>query len=62
MNMPCLSKQAYYKQVETILDVLEKVTKEELITAGQKLRNMILEETGASPGPTACTYKAGRSP
>ena len=46
MNMPCLSKQAYYKQVETILDVLEKVTKEELISAGQKLRNMILEETG----------------
>ena len=37
MNMPCLSKQAYYKQVETILDVLEKVTKEELISAGQKL-------------------------
>ena len=46
MNMPCLSKQAYYKQIETILDVLEKVTKEELISAGQKLRNMILEETG----------------
>lgn len=37
MNMPCLSKSAYYKQVETILDVLESITKKELISAGQKL-------------------------
>ena len=40
--------QANYTQVDTILDVLEKVTKEELISAGQKLQNTILEETGGS--------------
>lgn len=48
MNMPCLSKRAYYKQVETILDVLESVTKEELLSAGQKLRKLITEENGES--------------
>ena len=37
MNMPCLSKNAYYKQVDTILDVLEGETKEELVRVGQRL-------------------------
>lgn len=46
MNMPCLSKNAYYKQVDTILDVLEGETKEELVRAGQRLRKLIMEENG----------------
>lgn len=47
MNIPCLSS-AYYKQVETILDVLEIITKEEFITAGQKFQKLIMEENGES--------------
>ena len=30
MNMPCLSKPAYQKQLESILDALEKEAKEEM--------------------------------
>lgn len=44
MNMPCLSTRAYYKQVDSILDVLEKESKIELLSAGQRLRQAILQE------------------
>lgn len=44
MNMPCLSTRAYYKQVDSVLDVLEDEAKEELISAGQRLRQVIIEE------------------
>ncbi|CAH3151616.1 unnamed protein product [Pocillopora meandrina] len=30
MNMPCLSRAAYYKQVDVILEALESEAKEEL--------------------------------
>lgn len=42
--MPCLSTSSYYKQVDSILGIAEDYTKEELISAGQRLRNIILDE------------------
>ena len=44
MNMPCMSTSAYQKQVDSILDVVEDYTKEELTQAGQRLRNIVLDE------------------
>ena len=44
MDMPCLSRNAYYKQVNSILSVIESYTKEELLSAGQRLRKVILDE------------------
>lgn len=52
MNMPCLSLSAYHKQVDTILDGLEDVTKEELVNAGQRLRKLLIEENGESHSTT----------
>jgi len=46
MNMPCLSKPAYYQHVETILDALELEAQEEMKAAGQRLREHILKENG----------------
>ena len=46
MNMPCLSKPAYYQHVETILDALELEAQEDMRAAGQRLRVHILKETG----------------
>ena len=44
MNMPCLSKPAYYKQVDNILEALEDEAKEEMRKAGERLRQHILDE------------------
>ena len=44
MNMPCISTRAYYKQVDNILEVLEDEAREELKSAGQRLRQLILQE------------------
>ena len=44
MGMPCLSRNAYYKQVNSILSVIDSYTKEELLSAGQRLRKVILDE------------------
>ena len=44
MNMPCMSTSSYYKQVDSILGIVEDYTQEELISAGQRLRNIILDE------------------
>ena len=44
MNMPCMSTSSYYKQVDSILGIVEDYTHEELISAGQRLRNIILDE------------------
>lgn len=42
--MPCMSTSAYQKQVDSILEVVEDYTKEELTQAGQRLRNIVLDE------------------
>ena len=39
MNMPCISKQAYYNQVNIILEAQE--AEAELLKAGEKLRKLI---------------------
>ena len=44
MNMPCLSTRAYYKQVDNILEALEDETREELVSGGQRLRQIFMEE------------------
>lgn len=44
LNMPCMSKPAYYKQVEGIMGSLEEEAKEEMKQAGQRLRKLILDE------------------
>ena len=48
MNMPCLSRAAYYKQMDVILEALEDEAKEELVRAGQRLRQQVMEENGES--------------
>ena len=45
-NMPCLSRAAYYKQVDIIADTLKCVAQEELVSAGQRLRELVSKETG----------------
>ena len=42
--MPCLSKPAYKKQVDNILEALEDEAKEEMRKAGVRFRRQILEE------------------
>ena len=44
MNMPCLTKAAYYKQVENILEALENEANEEMRNAAERLRQHILDE------------------
>lgn len=44
MNMPCISTNTYYKQVEVILEVLEDEAGVEVKQAGQRLREVILKE------------------
>lgn len=48
MNMPCMAKAAYYKQVEKILEAQEDEAQQELRNAGQRLRKLILEENNES--------------
>ena len=48
MNMHCLSRAAYYKQVDVILEALESEVKEVLKGAGQRLQKLIMEENGIS--------------
>jgi hypothetical protein len=38
MNMPCMTEQAYYNQVNIILQAQEEEAKAELLKAGEKLR------------------------
>ena len=42
--MPCLSKPAYKKQVENILEALEDEAKEDMRKAGARFWRQILEE------------------
>lgn len=42
--MPCMSKPAYYKQVEGIMGSLEEEANEEMKHAGKRLRKLILDE------------------
>ena len=42
--MPCLTKSAYYKQLESILAALEVECKEEIKRVGQKIREKVLED------------------
>ena len=44
MNMPCMSKTAYYKQVDNILEALEDEAEEQMKKAGERLRQHILNE------------------
>ena len=44
MNMPCLTKTAYYKQVDNILEALEDEAKEEMRKSAERLRQHILDE------------------
>lgn len=46
INMPCLSKTAYYQHVETILDALKFEALEDMRAAGQRLSEHILKESG----------------
>ena len=40
MNMPCMSKQAYYNQVDIILEAQEAEAEAELLKAGEKLKKL----------------------
>ena len=42
--MPCISKPAYYQQVETIMGDLEEEARKEMKEAGQRLQKVILAE------------------
>ena len=44
MNMPCLTKTAYYKQVGNALEALEDEAKEEMRKSAERLRQHILDE------------------
>ncbi|KAK3741429.1 hypothetical protein QZH41_003985 [Actinostola sp. cb2023] len=44
MNMPSLSKSAYYKQVDNVLGALEVEAKEDMKRAGARLRQIVFEE------------------
>ena len=44
MNMPCMSKTAYYKQVENIVNEQENEAKEEMKRAVERLRKTVLSE------------------
>jgi len=51
MNMPCITKTAYYQQVETILDTLEVEGEIDMKQVGQRLRQHILTENGGGDVP-----------
>ena len=44
MNMPCLTKSACYKQLESILAILEVECEEGTKKVGQKIREKVLKE------------------
>ena len=48
MNMPCISKPAYSKQVENILEAQEEEVCAEITRAGQRLHQLISEESNQS--------------
>ena len=55
MNMPCISKTAYYKQLEIILEAQEYEAQAEMIEAGQKLHQIRQgehEESESASAPT----------
>ena len=47
MNMPCMTKTAYYnyKQLDNVFDAVEAEAEEEMKRAGQRLRETNLQET-----------------
>ena len=50
MNMPCISKRAYQKQLETILDVLEQEAKEEMPNAAKEIHESTTSEELSDDG------------
>ena len=44
MDMPCISTNAYYKQLDVILEVLVEEAAEEMKGAGQRLRQQMVKE------------------
>ena len=46
VNMPCITKRAYYQHVETLLDVLELGAEDHMKQARQRLWKHILAENG----------------
>ena len=44
MDMACLTKRSHYKQLESILAVLEVECNEEMKRVGQKIAKKVLEE------------------
>ena len=48
MNIPCLSKPAYYQHIDAILPVLENIAKDEMEEAWKKRRQVVLAENGES--------------
>ena len=50
MNMPCISKPAYQKQLETILDVLEQEAKEEMANAAKEIHESTTSEELSDDG------------
>jgi len=62
MNMPCLSKPAYYQHVETILDALEFEALGDMRAAGQRLREHILKESREENTDTVERPRARTSP
>jgi len=46
MNKPCLSRAAYYKQVDAILEASEGKGTKKLKRVGQRLRKLIMQENG----------------
>ena len=62
MNMPCLSKPAYKKQVDNILEALEDEAKEEMRKAGARFRRQILEENPEKDQWRSNFPRKGRKP
>lgn len=44
MNMPCMSKPAYFQHLDVILNVLEQEAKEEIKNAGRRVRECLSKE------------------
>ena len=62
MNMPCMSKQAYYKQVDIILGAQESEALAELLKAGERLRNLFNVENDTDSTLGADTNEDSNDP
>ena len=62
MNMPCMSKQAYYKQVDIILGAQESDALAELLKAGERLRNLFNVENDTDSTLGADTNEDSNDP